>query len=168
MTPAEPVCRQCGFDWRTDAAALADRLETAGADFALAVAAVPPDQLRRRPAPAVWSALEYLGHGRDVLRWYRGRIDRVLDEDHPLLEALDWDTVTDGARYHERSQRDLLADFEQAARSLSRLLSSLTEAQWQRCGIGSEGGPRNVLVLAQRAVHEVEHHLVDLATAGAR
>lgn len=156
-------CPRCGFDWDAPAAALVASLRTAPRRFDDAVVDVEMTELRNRPAPEVWSVIEYVGHAGDVVGWYGQRILRVLKEDRPVLQAHDWALATDDRRYHERHLSELLETLADHCRDLAEHLGELEQAAWARHGIGSEGGERSVLVLARRAVHEVEHHLTDIA-----
>ena len=118
--------------------------------------------LRTRRLPATWSPLEYLAHTRDVLAWYAQRIERVRSETPPHLDGLDWTAATEAACYHDEDLAAVLAGVEREAVSLADALGSLRDNEWIRVGIGSEGDERSILQLARRAVHELEHHLMDV------
>jgi hypothetical protein len=123
-----------------------------------------PSILRRRPAPEVWSGLEYAAHTRDVFAFYRERIERVLAEDRPTFHAVGF-----GNREEERAYNDedppVTADGVTAeATAVASLLDGLDESQWVRVGLSSEGdgAERTVRVLAERVVHDAHHHLLDI------
>jgi hypothetical protein len=131
------------------------------------VDAVDDEWARTRPAPDVWSPLEYVAHTRDGVAWYRERIELVLSEDHPQLTALDWDSVTAERDYRNRENLVSAVDgWQGVASALADRLAELTPEQWQRTGRGSGGGDRTVLVLAARAAHECAHHRMDIARIG--
>ncbi len=120
--------------------------------------------VRLRPAEGVWSALEYAAHVRDVLSFYRERIERVLADTRPTLHA-----VAFGSRPEEETANaedpTVVADRVSAeATALGDLLGRLDEGQWQRIGLSSDGSgaERTVRVLAERAVHDASHHLLDI------
>jgi hypothetical protein len=154
------TCAECGYD------------RGGPPDHAVAVIAGFPDRvsrlalrdgdgrLRARPAVEVWSPLEYLAHTGDAIAWYAGRIHRVRTEDRPALEPFDWDAHTAAQRYHERRLADVLADVRRTCAGLTAELGAGTA--WEREGIGSDGSARTVAQLADRAAHEVRHHLHDI------
>jgi hypothetical protein len=120
--------------------------------------------LRRRPAPDVWSALEYAAHTRDALEFYVERIARVLVEDLPTLTAVGWSTQAEVRGWNAEVPDAVAAGVAEVADRLATLLESLDEVQWQRVGLSSDGSgaERTVRALAERAVHEGHHHLLDV------
>jgi MOSC domain-containing protein YiiM len=82
------ICSECGFDarhWRVrDAGTLFDEL---GYWWRMATVGVDHDQLNRRPAPAVWSTLEYGLHTSVVTAVIRSGIEAILAEDGCQLPA---------------------------------------------------------------------------------
>ena len=91
----EEPCQQCGFDpAEVVREELADLIHEntrgwydvlADADFAV------------RPAPHVWSRLEYACHVRDVHELFATRVQLMLDEDDPTFENWDQDATAVGA-----------------------------------------------------------------------
>src|SRR6185436_16107921 len=77
--------------------------------------------LRRRPAPEVWSALEYACHVRDVLLVQRDRIYVSLVEDTPSFPPMYREERVGFARYNEQApatvadQVDVASDLIAAA-----------------------------------------------------
>ena len=53
-----------------------------------ALEGVPDRSLRRRPAPEIWSPIEYLCHVRDVFVSHLIRLYRARTEDDPVLEPM--------------------------------------------------------------------------------
>jgi hypothetical protein len=162
-------CAECGFEWSLERAAVtAVVLEAAGR----LASALGPDAgtatwVTRRPAPGVWSPLEYVRHTGHGLGWYGRRIDQVLAEPGCRLEAgPDWDRLL--AESPGREAVDEVAAVGRAARSLGHRLVGLTADDWETCGVGGNGGPRRVIDLARRAAHEVAHHQFDVLRAAPR
>lgn len=118
--------------------------------------------LRTRPRPTTWSALEYAAHVRDALGFYGDRIRRVAAQDRPRLAAFGFDAACEERRYNEQEPGGVLRDLAAAADGLAGLLEGLPPDGWRREGIGSGGDPRTIRTLAERAVHEGRHHLVDV------
>lgn len=123
-----------------------------------------PSVVRHRPAPEVWSALEYAAHTRDVLAFYRGRIERVLAEERPTLVAVGFGSLDVEQTYHELDPAEVAEAIAAEAGGLAERLGSLDDAGWGRVGLSSDGSgaERTVRELAQRAVHDATHHLLDI------
>ena len=118
--------------------------------------------LRQRPSPAVWSALEYAAHVRDVIAFYADRIDRVLNEERPQMTAADFSSMPERRGYLHDDPVGVLDAITGSATSIAIRLRSLAPEQWTRIGIGTDGEPRTILVLARRLAHDGHHHLFDL------
>lgn len=164
-------CEECGFDARTMSDDdLVAALASFGRRFRAPVTRFLPNEdgpavIRTRPTPDVWSALEYVGHTRDVLRFYRERVERVLTEERPTFAVIG--EVTPAARvagYHGEGEADVAEELAAEATALSDRLAGLDAAGWQRAGLSSDGSgdERSVRVLAERAVHDAHHHLLDV------
>jgi hypothetical protein len=122
-----------------------------------------PDAIvHTRPAPGVWSALEYAAHTRDAFEFYNRRIERVLTEDRPHLGAFDFDAACERGRYDEEDPVQVVDTLAAAAGALTERVANLGSGDWERIGIGNDGDKRTVLVLVRRAVHEGQHHLLDI------
>ncbi len=157
-------CGECGYDWDglpEDAVAVVRGLP---AELSRWVGELGDDdeRLRARPAPEVWSPLEYVAHTGDAIGWYAQRIHRVLTEDRAVLEAFDWDAYTESQRYRDRRLEDVLDEVAERCAAFVATLADPTAARWAREGVGSDGQPRSVAQLAHRAAHEARHHLRDL------
>ncbi len=170
MTERTFTCGECGFD----ASAMSD------ADLVAACTSFvrkyrPPltrflpgedgtSVVRRRPAPEVWSALEYAAHTRDVFAFYRGRIERVLAEDRPLLRAVGFVELAETAAYNDQEPSMVADAVTGEAAALAATLSAVSDDGWTRVGLASDGSgdERSVRLLAERAVHDATHHLLDI------
>jgi hypothetical protein len=161
-------CDECGFrgETRSNADLVVDAGRFATRFTAPLTRFLPTDDvpgvLRARPEPATWSALEYAAHVRDAFGFYADRIHRVVSEDQPRLEAFGFDAACEERRYNDEEPARVAEAIAVAADELSALLRSLPEDAWERVGIGSGGEVRTVRMLAERAVHEGHHHLLDI------
>jgi hypothetical protein len=161
-------CAECGFDW--DATGPDDVVATVrrvAGRYGIPLTRLLPGEdpevvLRTRPEPGVWSALEYAVHVAVVLGWYGERIERVLAEDRPRLDAYGFGEAADRDRYDERPIDATAAAVAEAGEALAARLEGLEPAAWERVGLGSDGDERTVLVLGRRAAHEGHHHLLDI------
>ena len=120
--------------------------------------------VRRRPAPEVWSALEYAAHTRDVFAFYRERIERVLAEDRPTFHAVGFGDREEERTYNDEDPAVTADGVTGEAAAVAALLEALDADGWQRVGLASDGrgDERTVRVLAERAVHDGHHHLLDI------
>lgn len=117
--------------------------------------------VRARPAPGVWSALEYAAHVRDVFGWYDEWVRRSLDEDGFVVDAPGPDEAADLGRYGELAPQEVAAALEANASRLAATLAAVPEGSWGRTHV-RRGHRRSVLFTARRAVHEGNHHLLDI------
>ena len=117
--------------------------------------------LRQRPAPGVWSALEYAAHVRDVFAWYDARIRRSLVEDRPEATEPGPEEAAEVGRYNEQDPQVVADQLAANAERLAATLEDVPRDAWDRVHL-RYGQPRSVLFTARRAVHEGNHHLLDI------
>ena len=115
------------------------------------------------PAPEVWSPLEYACHVRDVCRVMQQRAEAMLAEDDPTFANWDQDAAAVADRYGEQDPVDVARELTAAADGIAAVFASVTGDQWQRSGTRSNGSRFTVETLAQYFVHDVVHHLHDVA-----
>lgn len=161
-------CAECRFDASPlDDAALTDAIGAIAKRYGPPLTRFLPNDdptfvLRTRPAPDVWSALEYVAHVRDVVRFYAERIARVVAEDRPQLHTYGFAAACDEQRYNEQDPAVVLDELGDAVALAESELRALAPEQWQRVGIGSEGDERTVRALAENLAHDAHHHLLDV------
>ena len=156
-------CAECGFGYATvPAADLPRRLTDGGHRFAAALAAHP--EPRRRPAPSVWSPLEYGCHLRDVLRVQAERLALALRADNPEFAPMGRDERAVRDRYHAQDPAVVRAELTAAAGELAAAFGRLGPREWDRTGVYTwpAVAPRTMLWLGRHTVHEIEHHLGDI------
>ena len=117
--------------------------------------------LAARPAPEVWSAIEYAAHVRDVFALFDRRVAQIVAEDDPVLEVVDHDAVVAAGDYGSLGPVAVVDELAATAEGLAARLEGLAPGQWERSGT-REGERRTVLEVAQRAAHEGSHHLLDI------
>ena len=153
-------CPECGFDPSTVAApGIGDTVRAAVPRWADAL--TRPD-VRRRPAPSVWSPLEHAAHVRDLLRLFDERLRLMLDEDDPLFTNWDQDATAVADRYdlqHPAVVSDALAT---AAATLAADYDAVPDTAWERPGRRSNGSAFTVRTLGVYLLHDVLHHLHDV------
>ena len=154
-------CPECGLD----AGALAPT-EVAGRvlDATRAWRAVlGRDGVRDRPDPTTWSPLEYSAHVRDVLRTADVRLTSLLEQDDPVFADWDQDATALADRYGEQVPAAVAEQLDAAAQVVARRLDGVVGGAWQRPGRRSNGSVFTVATLAQYVLHDVVHHLHDVA-----
>jgi hypothetical protein len=115
-----------------------------------------------RPAPGVWSALEYAGHVRDTLTLIADRIQLTIDVENPHFEYQDQEAAVIDRRYNEEDPRDLAEAICANAERFAQMLDSLPSDAWVREGTRLEDELFDIALLARFALHEVRHHRVDV------
>lgn len=171
-------CPECGFDTqrfareavpdmtRVNAAAWHDLL-TSPAPLASGgrPPQTPPLDVRGRPAPEVWSALEYGCHVRDVFRRFDGRLAAMLTQDGPRFANWDQDATAVADHYEEQEPVAVAAQLREAAEALAARFDSVSGDQWQRTGSRSDGAEFTVESFARYYIHDPVHHLYDVTRA---
>jgi hypothetical protein len=158
------ACPDCGWDPESvDREQFADKLhettrgwypKLADADYAV------------RPAPHVWSRLEYACHVRDVHRIFAERVQRMLDEDNPTFDNWDQDATAAEEEYGEQDPASVGVDLVERAAEAAAIYSSVEGDQWQRKGRRSaqdgNGTEFTVETIGRYHLHDVMHHLWDV------
>ncbi|MGH9060919.1 MAG: DinB family protein [Acidimicrobiales bacterium] len=163
-------CDECGFVYADHVGAtIPDKLMALAGRYRgeLLLGVEDPTRmaaLRRRPAPEVWSAIEYACHYRDVLLVQRDRLFRALVEEAPSFARMHRDERVVLARYAEEDPKLLAAELALAAGMIARVFVRLGPASWERTCVYGFPDPteRDVAWLAQHTVHEGTHHLLDI------
>ena len=78
------------------------------------------DAARRRPAPEVWSPLEYACHLRDVARLFDTRLRLMLTTDEPRFDDWDQDAAAIDGRYGEQDPARVAEELAAACVRLAR------------------------------------------------
>jgi hypothetical protein len=125
-------------------------------------AAVRKPEAHRRPAPTIWSPLEYGCHVRDVFAIFGRRLNLMLDEDDPLFANWDQDETARAERYELQDPGVVAEELEQGVEPLAQRFDSLSDEQWLRPGRRSDGAAFSVDTFAQYLVHDPVHHLYDV------
>jgi hypothetical protein len=154
-------CPQCAFDPSA----------ITGRDVAVTVRATVPRWLAvlerpdatRRPSAGVWSAAEYACHVIDVFRIFDGRTRQMLTQDDPMFANWDQDQTAVEQRYWERRPDQIGPDLAAAGERAAQTYDGVTASQWSRPGRRSNGSVFTVDSLGRYFVHDVVHHLHDVA-----
>ncbi len=117
------------------------------------------EQLKARPVAGKWSILEVVCHLGDFEPIYASRMKWVIAEDGPLLPSGDPDRFAARLAYHERDLAEELSIIEAVRTSTTRILRTLTPADFARTGTHTSDGPLSVEQLLTRVTGHITHHL---------
>ncbi|WP_457207634.1 DinB family protein [Nocardioides sp. P5_C9_2] len=159
----ERPCPECGFDPAAHSLAslpglLHDSAMTWSSVLGRADAA-------RRPAPDVWSALEYACHVRDVHRLFAERVVLMLEQDAPRFANWDQDETAIASGYARQDPATVDAELVEAAGHAAGVYASVAAEQAGRCGTRSDGSEFTVETLGLYHLHDVLHHGHDVGTS---
>jgi len=155
-------CAECGFDparvtlfeaiatFRSLGLRWGQLLEAAG------------DRVRERPAPDVWSPLEYAAHTRDVLALHAWALEQVFTVERPVFpEVGEAEMAASAAADADADPHDVAVHLGVHASHLADVAALAPPEAWQRpARIGErtvDGG-----YLVRHALHDATHHLLDV------
>jgi S-DNA-T family DNA segregation ATPase FtsK/SpoIIIE len=155
-------CGECGFDYDAvpeEAIGASLRAETDAF-----VKGLSAGDLRKRPSPEVWSALEYACHVRDVLQVQIGRVARGLGEETPSFRPMQRDERAARLRYNEQDPLVVREQLLDAATALAEVFDGLDEAQLARTVTYNWPAEmvRPLRWVGRHTVHELLHHRLDV------
>ncbi len=162
-------CARCGFEYDlADAPSAGPAIVTGVSRFAALLRGARTD-LRCRPQPGTWSPLEYGCHLRDVLLVQRERVLAARRADGPSFEPMGRDERVDHDGYGEQDPEAVARQMTDAATLFANVLSRLDGADWERTVHYNFPArlERSLRWVAVHTVHEVRHHLSDVACHGA-
>ena len=116
-----------------------------------------------RPAPTVWSTLEYGCHVRDVCEAFTDRLDRVLAAEGAVCPSFDGNAAAVERRYVEQVPGEVAEQLATRAETIAQRFISVRPEQWGRRGVRSDGLAFTIASLSNYFLHELEHHLHDVA-----
>jgi len=159
-------CDECGFDGsRFDGPALINELHELGPRWRVLIESAGPD-LRVRPAPDVWSAIEYAAHSRDITALHAFGVEQALNQDEPHYPAIEPDLVeTAAAGYADEQPAAVVGALDEQAQRLATLADE--NAAWTR-GLTIGNDRTDVRRLLEHALHDSTHHLLDVERGLAR
>ena len=154
-------CEDCGLAaGEVDPGTVAERAFVAAEEWVQILQSHPA--VEARPAPGVWSPLEYGCHVRDVYRIADARSASMLVEDAPRFPNWDQDETAVLERYADADPEGVADELEDAAQALVARLQGVAPADRARTGLRSDGAEFTVASLSQYVLHDVVHHLWDV------
>ena len=118
--------------------------------------------VKQRPAPDVWSGLEYACHVRDVFRLYDYRLELMLTQDDPAYPNWDQDATAVSDRYEEQDPATVAEELHSAAEALAERFDRVPDDSWGRTGRRSDGASFTIESFARYLIHDPVHHIVDV------
>jgi hypothetical protein len=156
-------CDVCGFDGSAyDNASLIETLSALGGLWRRLLVDAGAD-VRTRPAPEVWSAIEYAAHSRDITALHCFGVDQALTGTEPAYPAIMADDlIASAATTYQQEDPQLVADAlgEEAGRLASMAAGAPTDAWEFGLTIGEDRS--TVRGLLEHALHDSLHHIGDV------
>lgn len=156
----EQPCAECGFDAATLRRRNIGRLVRVNTEFWPEV--LSGRDAAQRPAPRVWSPLEYACHVRDVCRIFTMRVGLMLTEDDPEFANWDQDETALAEKYWNQDPRIVGEQLVEAARQAADAFDEVGDDEWTRTGRRSNGSVFTVETLGRYFVHDLVHHRHDV------
>lgn len=154
------ACAECGFDpAAVSRTALPARISDALAGWPQVLART---EVRTRPAPQVWSPLEYGAHVRDVLGVFTARLQLLLEVDDPRFDNWDQDAAAIAGDYAAADPAEVADRIAAATPPLVAGFAAVPDTAWQRRGLRSNGSEFTVETLGIYLVHDLDHHVHDV------
>jgi hypothetical protein len=161
-------CGECEFAYDLDRYGSSSEAISGGADEIARLLGghdrSADDVVRSRPAPDVWSVLEYGCHVRDVLLVQRERVLLARRVDCPSLPSMGRDERAGHDGYAEQSPVDVARQLTDAAGLFVNVLDRLAPDDWDRTVVYNFPEPteRSLRWVAVHTEHEVRHHRLDV------
>lgn len=157
---ATETCTECGFE----PAAIVDRsiADVLRASTSRWQAVLDRPESRTRPAPGVWSPVEYACHVRDVHRVFTRRVALMLAEAAPRFANWDQDEAAVVGRYWAANPARVAVELAAAGEESANGYDVVPDGGWQRTGVRGDGGEFTVSSIGHYHLHDVMHHLHDV------
>jgi hypothetical protein len=117
---------------------------------------------RHRPAPGVWSPLEYACHIRDAARVFDARVRLMTDQDDPLFANWDQDRAAVEQRYSAQDPAVVAGEVAAELETIAARFAAVSADQWSRSGRRSNGSTFTVASLGRYFAHDLVHHVWDV------
>ncbi len=134
-------------------------LETTPVKLQREISTLSLGEMKTRPAPGKWSIQEVLAHLEDIEEvGMRARVAAMIEQENPLLPAIDQEARAATGRYNRRDPRRSLASFTRRRRANLKRLRKLRPAQFKRKGLHATVGEISVEELIHEwAFHDLGH-----------
>lgn len=157
----ERTCSECGFDVRAFPRERVGQMIRDNAEEWPRLLA-RSEVVKQRPAPDVWSALEYGCHVRDVFWLYDHRLMLMLTQDDPAYPNWDQDAASVEDGYEEHEPSIVAEELRSAAAALADSFDKVPDDGWERTGRRSDGASFTIESFARYLIHDPIHHVADV------
>ena len=151
-------CPECGYVPH-DPALTAKRLRAAVPRWSVVLGR--PD-VAERPAPRVWSPLEYASHSRDLVRVLGERVAVMLEEEGAPFADYDGEAEAVRQRFWDNDPAAVDRQIAEHTEATVAVLARVRGEDRERTGLRGDGRPFTVTELSRYLLHDVEHHLHDV------
>ncbi|GAB4099524.1 DinB family protein [Sinomonas halotolerans] len=154
-------CPECGFD--ADSLTPQDVAERIDAALPRWDAVMSRPGVAERPDGSTWSPLEYGFHVRDVFELFRHRLGLILAEDGAQFPDWNQDATALEKDYGHADPETVRAELAEQGALARDAFAAVPSEAFGRRGLRSNGSAFTVVTLARYFLHDVEHHLADVA-----
>ena len=138
-------------------ARIIDQIAGAPALLSELLASVPPEDLKRRPQPAKWSAHEHFCHLAVMEPVWPARLERILTEDRPTIVSYEPDDEPEDRLLRMDLQTTLLS-FTQTRGDFALRLRQLPVEAWLRPAIHTAHARYSLYLMCRHmALHDGFH-----------
>ena len=169
----QEICDECGFHGGTlDLSAAVARIRSLPERWS-EVMSQDEQQLRARPEPDTWCAVEYAQHVVNAIASIEWGARIFAAGRSPDWDELPEDSLP-GVFEHDTHDcgrfdvSDTLESLGAAARSMATFAESLTPEEQAVIAVYSKGLAINTTAVIRHALHDAEHHLLDIRRGIAR
>jgi SAM-dependent methyltransferase len=154
-------CEECGYD--ASRIAVADLPHRIRANAVVWLALMGDPEVAVRSKPETWSPLEYACHVHDVHQLFHERLTAMMVEHEPQFANWDQDATAVERRYADQVPSIVGPTLVASAYAVADLYASVPDDDWGRKGFRSDGAAFNIASLGRYHLHDLEHHLHDVA-----
>ncbi|HKU30450.1 DinB family protein [Arthrobacter sp. NyZ413] len=115
-----------------------------------------------RPNEHTWSPLEYACHVRDVFTLFDQRLGLMLREEDARFADWDQDKAAIDGNYSAADPAEVSTQLLSEGEQIAASFAGVSESEWPRTGVRSNGSTFTVLTFSQYFLHDVVHHLHDV------
>lgn len=154
----EHGCADCGYTPH-DPVLTIERLEATVPRWARALERPGATE---RPAPGVWSTVEYASHSRDLVRVLGERVTAMLAEEGAPFADYDGEAEAVRQQFWAADPRTVAREVAAETERTIAVLEGVRGEAWERTGLRGDGQPFTITQLCRYLLHDIEHHLHDV------
>lgn len=142
----------------SDTAILISALETAPGVIIPLIREVPTDILKRRPAPAKWSAYEHAVHLSQSDVAFRARLDLILSTPEPIIKTIENSAEDEAGAMLDVDLDESLDRYVRERASLVTRLKQLSPDEWHKTAVHEAFDHYSVFIMFRHVLnHEMLH-----------